>query len=144
MTSEFTIQQVAEATGLSVHAVRYYEKAGLLAPISRAANGHRRYSAEDIVWLEFLVRLRATGMSIQQVLEFANLVREQPTNVQQRRLLIEAHRNKVKQNIEELTNHLNVIELKIEHYKHLEATGESDKNCIFWNNYLKQVLDSET
>jgi DNA-binding transcriptional MerR regulator len=144
MTSEFTIQQVANATGLSVHAVRYYEKAGLLAPIQRAGNGHRRYSAEDIVWLEFLVRLRATGMSIQQVLEFANLVREQPTDVRQRRSLLEAHRNKVKQSLEELANHLNVIELKIEHYKHLEATGENDKNCIFWNNYLKQALDSES
>jgi DNA-binding transcriptional MerR regulator len=50
MTSEFTIQQVANATGLTVHAVRYYEKVGLLAPIQRAGNGHRRYSVEDIVY----------------------------------------------------------------------------------------------
>jgi DNA-binding transcriptional MerR regulator len=39
MTSEFTIQQAANATGLSVHTVRYYEKAGLLAPIQRTGNG---------------------------------------------------------------------------------------------------------
>ncbi|MGH7999672.1 MAG: MerR family DNA-binding transcriptional regulator [Brasilonema sp.] len=41
MTCEFTIQQVAQATGLSIHVLRYYEKVGLLAPIQRAANGHR-------------------------------------------------------------------------------------------------------
>jgi DNA-binding transcriptional MerR regulator len=143
MTSELTIQQVAEATGLSVHALRYYEKVGLLAPIQRAANGHRRYSVEDVAWLEFLVRLRTTGMSIQQVLAFANLVRENPHDVQQRRLLLEAHRDKVKRNLEELAHHLHAIELKIAHYQELEAKGESDRNCIFWNDYLKQVLESE-
>jgi DNA-binding transcriptional MerR regulator len=143
MASELTIQQVAKAAGLSVHAVRYYEKAELLAPIQRASNGHRRYSSEDVVWLEFLIRLRATGMSIQQIHGFAELVRQQPTNVQERRLLLEAHRDRVQKNLEELTHNLHVIELKIEHYKHLEATGESDRNCIFWKNYLEQVLDDK-
>jgi DNA-binding transcriptional MerR regulator len=139
MVNEFTIQQVAEATGLSIHALRYYEKAGLLAPIQRASNGHRRYSAEDIIWLEFLMRLRETGMPIQKVLAFANLVRQHPNQVSQRRVLLEEHRDQVKQYLEELTNHLQVIDLKIDHYKHLEATGESDRNCIFWKHYLENA-----
>jgi DNA-binding transcriptional MerR regulator len=143
MTSEFTIQQVAEATGLSIHALRYYEKAGLLAPIQRASNGHRRYSAEDIAWVEFLVRLRETGMPIQEMLAFAALVRQHPDRVNQRRLLIEKHRDRVKQRLEELTNHLRVIDLKISHYKHLEATGENDRDCIFWKHYLEKALDAE-
>ncbi|NMG05835.1 MerR family transcriptional regulator [Brasilonema sp. UFV-L1] len=143
MTSEFTIQQVAQATGLSIHALRYYEKVGLLAPIQRAANGHRRYSAEDVAWLEFLVRLRETGMSIQRVLAFADLVRQRPNEVGERRVLLEEHRNQVKKHLEELTHHLQVIELKIEHYKQLEATGESDHNCIFWKHYLEEVLNNK-
>jgi hypothetical protein len=36
-----------------------------------------------------------------------------------------------------------VIDLKIEHYKQLEATGENDRNCIFWKHYLKKALDSK-
>jgi DNA-binding transcriptional MerR regulator len=142
MTTEFTIQQVAKATGLSIHALRYYEKVGLLAPIQRASNGHRRYSAEDVAWLEFLVRLRETGMPIQRVLAFADLVRQRPNEVGERRVLLEEHRNQVKQNLEELTLHLQAIDLKIEHYKHLEATGENDRNCIFWKHHLEQSLDS--
>ncbi len=143
MTSKFTIQQVAEATGLSIHALRYYEKVGLLAPIKRASNGHRRYSAEDIVWLEFLVRLRETGMPIQKVQAFADLVRQHPDQVSQRRVLLENHREQVKQHLKELTNHLQVIDLKISHYKHLETTGESDHNCIFWKHYLENTLDDQ-
>src|SRR5215510_4959565 len=38
-----TIQEAAEATGLTTHTLRYYERIGLLAPIGRAANSHRRY-----------------------------------------------------------------------------------------------------
>ena len=139
MNTELTIQQVAEVTGLSTHALRYYEKIGLLAPIQRAANGHRRYSAEDVAWLEFLVRLRATGMPIQKVLAFADLVRQRPHEVHERRVLLEEHRDRVKKHLEELTYNLCIIELKIEHYKQLEATGESDRNCIFWKNYLEQL-----
>jgi DNA-binding transcriptional MerR regulator len=143
MATEFTIQQVSEATGLSIHALRYYEKVGLLAPIHRASNGHRRYSAEDVAWLEFLVRLRETGMPIQKVLAFVDLVRQRPNQVSERRVLLENHRNQIKQHLEELMHHLQVIDLKIEHYKHLEATGETDHSCIFWKHYLENTLDSK-
>ncbi|ESA37405.1 family transcriptional regulator [Leptolyngbya sp. Heron Island J] len=143
MTTEFTIRQVSEATGLSIHTLRYYEKVGLLAPIYRASNGHRRYSAEDIAWLEFLVRLRETGMPIKKVIAFADLVRQQPNEVSGRRGLLEEHRNQVKQHLEELTHHLQVIDLKIEHYKQLEATGENDHSCIFWKHHLEKSLDSK-
>jgi DNA-binding transcriptional MerR regulator len=143
MTSEFTIQQVAEATGLSIHTLRYYEKVGLLAPIQRASNGHRRYSTEDVTWLEFLVRLRETGMPIQKVFAFANLVRQRPNDVSERRELLEAHRDRVKKHLEDLTHNLQVIEMKIEHYKHLETTGENDRNCIFWKHYLEREREDK-
>jgi DNA-binding transcriptional MerR regulator len=49
---------------LSTHTLRYYERAGLLDPVGRAESGHRRYVAADLAWLDFLTRLRATGMAI--------------------------------------------------------------------------------
>ena len=53
METELTIQQVAARTGLSVHTLRYYERNGLLEPINRAANGHRRYSQRILLGLSF-------------------------------------------------------------------------------------------
>jgi DNA-binding transcriptional MerR regulator len=111
--------------------------------LKRASNGHRQYSTEDITWLEFLIRLCETGMSIQKVLTFADLVRQRPNEVGERLMLREEHRERVKKNLQELTQHLQVIEMKIEHYKHLEATGESDRNCIFWKHYLETKLDGK-
>ena len=48
MDEELTIQQAADQTGLSLHTLRYYERIGLIPPIRRAPNGHRRYSEQDV------------------------------------------------------------------------------------------------
>lgn len=59
------ISEAAAATGLSTHTLRYYERAGLmLDPIDRASSTHRRYTESDIGWVQFLTRLRSTGMPI--------------------------------------------------------------------------------
>ncbi|NDJ20673.1 MerR family transcriptional regulator [Nostoc sp. B(2019)] len=117
---ELTIQQVAVLTGLSVHTLRYYERNGLLAPVNRAANGHRRYSATDIARIKFLTRLRTTGMPIRQMQQFADLYRQKPEAIAERRLILEAHKHEVKQRICELNHNLEAIQKKIQHYNELE------------------------
>lgn len=120
-----TIQQVAHQTGLSVHTLRYYERNGLLEPVNRASNGHRQYSADDLIRIEFLNRLRATGMPIRQMQEFARLFRQRPTAIAERRAILEAHKEQVQAHIDELTRNLEVIQWKICHYQELEAQQEA-------------------
>jgi DNA-binding transcriptional MerR regulator len=126
METELTIQQVAARTGLSVHTLRYYERNGLLEPVNRAANGHRRYSAEDITRIEFLTRLRTTGMPIRQMQQFATLLRQQPEAISDRRLILEMHEREVQQRIQELSRNLAAIQWKIQHYKELEARNKTE------------------
>jgi len=114
MDSELlTIEQVVERTGLSAHTLRYYERIGLLEPIGRAASGHRRYAAKDLAWLEFLTRLRATGMPIRQMQKFAALRRQGDTTIAERRALLEDHQQMVRIHIEELQRNLDAITRKI-------------------------------
>ena len=120
MEQELTIQQVAQATGLSTHTLRYYERCDLIAPIHRANNGHRRYSAQDIRWIQFLTKLRMTGMPLRQIQQYATLLRQQPDAIQARRALLEAHRQTVVQHLQELQENLAVIDWKIQHYKEIE------------------------
>ena len=120
MEQELTIQQVAQATGLSTHTLRYYERCDLIAPIHRASNGHRRYSAQDIRWIQFLTKLRMTGMPIRQIQQYATLLRQQPDAIQARRALLEAHRQTVVEHLQELQENLAVIDWKIQHYKEIE------------------------
>lgn len=125
MDTEMTIQQVATVTQLGVHTLRYYERIGLLTPISRASNGHRRYSQRDIAWIEFLTRLRATGMSIQHMQQFAELRKQGDPTISQRRQLLESHQQIVQQQLEELSQNLSVIKEKIDYYKELELQHDS-------------------
>ncbi|MBW4473933.1 MAG: MerR family transcriptional regulator [Stenomitos rutilans HA7619-LM2] len=106
--------------------MRYYERNGLLEPVDRASSGHRRYCEEDIARIEFLTRLRATGMPIRQMQEFARLFREQPDAIGDRRQLLEVHEQQVQAHIQELQRNLEVIQWKIGYYKGLEARQQAD------------------
>ncbi|NJL93467.1 MAG: MerR family transcriptional regulator [Anaerolineae bacterium] len=117
---QLTIREAAQRTGLSVHTLRYYERIGLLLPVERAANGHRRYAEIDLRRIEFLNKLRTTGMSIQQMCEFAALSQESDLTVPQRLAMLEAHRNEVLTYLDELRDNLGAIERKIALYRSIE------------------------
>lgn len=121
MTEGLTVRQAAEATGLGEHTLRYYERVGLLDPVGRASSGHRRYSAEDLSWIEFLSRLRATGMPIRLMRRYADLRRQGDATLAERRALLEEHGRAVRERLEDLGRNLAVIEAKIRTYEEMEA-----------------------
>jgi DNA-binding transcriptional MerR regulator len=114
---KLTIQQVAEATGLSVYTLRYYERIGLIHQINRAENTHRRYTADDIGWIDFLNKLRATGMSIQQMRDYAELQRQGDSSLPQRLQMLKDHQCKVEARMAELQEHLKFIHYKVGIYE---------------------------
>ncbi|MGB3309829.1 MAG: MerR family transcriptional regulator [Nodosilinea sp.] len=128
MDTELSIQQVAAITQLSTYTLRYYERIGLLAPIERASSGHRRYSSQDIDWINFLTRLRATGMPIREMQQFAELRRQGDLTLTKRRQLLETHQQRVHQQIDELTKNQKIIQEKIKHYQKLE--GQHDTSSL--------------
>lgn len=121
---ELAIKEVAALTGLSAHTLRYYERVGLLDPVSRAKSGHRCYSRQDVAWIEFLGRLRATGMPIRQMKRFAELRRGGEPTVPARRALLEEHRTEVRGRVAELERDLTAIDEKVELYEQMEASND--------------------
>ena len=120
MQQELTIRQVAEITGLSAHTLRYYERIGLLESVNRTSSGYRTYDAANIAWIEFLNRLRENGMSIRQMQKFSVLRNQGSVTVRERRILLEQHRDIVKNHLAKLEQNLKTIEDKITYYKELE------------------------
>lgn len=121
-----SVQRVAEMTGLSAHTLRYYEEAGLLDPVGRTASGHRRYSAEEVEWVRFLACLRALEMPIRSMHRYAELWREGPRTVAERRVLLEEYGSEVRDRIDELGRNLAAIEEKIGIYREMEAKDGDD------------------
>jgi DNA-binding transcriptional MerR regulator len=114
MSTGFTIAEAAERSGLTAHTLRYYERDGLmLAPVDRAATGHRRYSDHDLTWIKLVTCLRGTGMPIRDVRRYAELVRAGDGNEQERLALLRSHRATVLARLAEVTAHLGAIDHKI-------------------------------
>lgn len=112
----YTIQQVAQKTGLTVYTLRYYEEIGLLDPVPRATNGHRSFTDSDLMRIETLKKLRLTGMSIEGMKHFIDLYREGSKTARARRDLLTTHRKQVEAQIEALVEVLGFIDYKIEMY----------------------------
>ena len=86
--------------------------------------GQRRYSADDLAWLAFLQRLRATGMPIRDMQRFVELRRQGDATIAARRALLEAHRDEVLERIAELQRDLATVTDKITHYQNLETASD--------------------
>jgi DNA-binding transcriptional MerR regulator len=123
-----TIAEAARRTGLSVHTLRYYERAGLvITAVDRTHGGRRRYQREDIKWIVICTKLRATGMPIKTIRAYAELVAAGPGNEQERLALLEAHRAEVRARLAEIQEHLKLIDRKIDVYQGSLAAGEADQ-----------------
>jgi len=117
MATTFTIADAAKTSGLSAHALRYYERAGLLDPIARDESGHRRYRDEDLDRIRFLTKLRATGMPIREVRRYAELIKRGNATSAERMQLLESHREAVRALLNETAKNLELIEAKIDYYR---------------------------
>ena len=117
MSTDLTIRQVAETMGLTAHTLRYYEREQLIPPIERAESGHRRYSETDLRRIEFVKRLRSTGMPISKIQRYVALASEGDEGVFERLAIMEAHRDRLIAQIEELSGFLERIESKVEGYR---------------------------
>lgn len=107
---------LARRSGLSAHTIRYYERIGLLPFAERDGSSHRDYDASILVWIEFLGRLKTTGMPIRDMLRYASL-RERGVETEAERCeLLEHHREAVRAQVAELQACLLVLDTKIAGY----------------------------
>lgn len=110
------IGELARRSGLSAHTIRYYERIGLLPYAERDSSSQRDYDASILIWIEFLGRLKTTGMPIRDMLRYAAL-RERGVETQAERCaMLEQHRESVRAHANELAACLLVLDTKISGY----------------------------
>jgi DNA-binding transcriptional MerR regulator len=116
MDKPLSIGECAAATGVTPDTLRYYEKIGLLARVSREKSGHRRFGDEDVRWVVFLRRLHDTGMPIRHMQQYARLLRRGDGTIAERRALLQLHRDDIRARMATLSENLRMIEKKIRIY----------------------------
>lgn len=123
-----SVAEAAHRCGVSVHRLRYYERAGLVVTtVDRTTGGRRRYRQLDLDWIKVCTKLRATGMPIKTIQRYAQLVSAGRGNEQDRLALMEAHRADVLAKLAEQQECLTLIEHKIDVYRGRVAAGDADQ-----------------
>jgi MerR family transcriptional regulator, aldehyde-responsive regulator len=114
---ELTPAEMSQRTGVSIDTLRYYEREGLLANVARADSGHRRYSTDDVLWVEVLRCLRNTGMTIDQLRHYCSLGQQGQGTAPERMDMLSKHRALLVEQIAELRLAIDLIDHKIDHYR---------------------------
>lgn len=114
---EYTIGEFSKLTDLGIHTLRYYEHEGLLTP-ERNSSNRRCYSDKDLVWIEFIKRLKDTGMPIKQIQHYAKLRAEGDLSLNERMKMLTMHRESLNEQIKVLQEHLAKLDDKIDFYHH--------------------------
>ncbi len=117
------IAEVAERSGLTVSAIRYYEKSGLCPPISRGPDGKRQFNATDLDWLTLLSSLRETGMTLSDMRAFAALYRGGDETIPERKSALLKHRDSLAIRQVQLDRCHDILNRKLKKYQ--EIIGES-------------------
>lgn len=82
----FTIGEVAERSGFSASALRYYEDHGVIEPVDRTPAGYRLYDEGSLARLRFVARAKQLGCSLTEITELAQLWEDEDCGPVQRRL----------------------------------------------------------
>lgn len=111
-----SIKQAAKFTGLSEDTIRYYEKIGLLPYADRKANGHRTYSKHQLEGMVFLTRLKATGMTLEEMKRYRKLTEKGFASTSQRVSILIEHKERIQKEINRLLETQRILDYKIDHY----------------------------
>lgn len=119
----YTTGQMAELTGLSASALRYYDQQGLLPFVKRAPGGARVFEAADYAWLQTIECLKKTGMRLRDIRDFIDMAMEGDGTIEPRLALIEHRREAVRAQIAELQETLEMLDFKCWYYETARQAG---------------------
>ena len=105
----------AKATGLSLDALRYYEREGLIGPVERDAGGRRCYSDGDLAWIGIVTCLREAGLGIDDLRRFTQLL-QNSADPRDRVAFLRDRRLDLRERLQATEAALRVLEDKIAHY----------------------------
>lgn len=104
----YTMKEVSEAYSLSQYTIRYYDKEGLLPFVKRDQSGRRVFSKDDMEQIGLICCLKDSGMQIKDIKDYISLYQNQ--QMQEAKMLLIGHRDKIVDQIKSLESNLRVIE----------------------------------
>ena len=118
-----TIKDVSEKFNLTQDTLRYYERIGMIPPVTRTASGIRDYQESDLGWVELAVCMRSAGLPVEMMIEYVKLFQEGDCTIPARLQLLVEQRKVLLEQREHIDATLKRLEHKISIYETAVKTG---------------------
>jgi len=121
--TDITIGDVAEAAGVGVETVRYYERRGLISQPARAMGGYRRYGGGHVHRIHFIRRAQEIGFNLEEIESLLEL--EEGTDRRSIRRIASVRLEETRRRIADLRR----IERALSHLLHECETHAKSPRC---------------
>ena len=104
------IGELSKRSGLSIHTLRYYEKAGLIKAPERSNGNYRIYTEDDLTTLRFISCCKQCGFSLQEAAALVRIKDDKRNHVCEEAKAMTARKiQDISKQIEQLTNMLDTL-----------------------------------
>jgi len=118
-----TIKEVSEKYNITADTLRYYERAGMIPPVTRDANGIRNYTEEDLKWVELAICMRSAGLPVEALAEYVSLFQQGDSTIPARLQLLTEQRQTLLNQRKQIEETLARLDQKIARYDVAMETG---------------------
>lgn len=118
-----TIKEVSEKYHITQDTLRYYERVGVIPPVTRTKSGIRNYQEEDLGWVELSICMRAAGLPVESLIEYVNLCKEGDDTIPARLDLLKEEKEHLEEKKKQLQAAIDKLEFKVSRYEVAVKTG---------------------
>lgn len=119
-----TIKEVSQKYNISSDTLRYYERVGMIPPVTRTAGGIRDYGESDLGWVELALCMRGAGLPVEAMIEYVKLCQQGDSTIEARMLLLKEQMETLLEQKAQIENTIKRLDFKISRYEEAVKTGK--------------------
>lgn len=118
-----TISEVSEKYGITHDTLRYYERVGMIPPVTRTSGGIRNYQEQDLSWVELALCMRSAGLPIEAMIDYVHLFQQGDESIPARLQLLKDQMKSLEDQRAKIDATMNRLAYKISVYEKAVKTG---------------------
>ena len=119
-----TIKEVSQKYNISSDTLRYYERVGMIPPVTRTAGGIRDYGESDLGWVELALCMRGAGLPVEAMIEYVKLCQQGDSTIEARMLLLKEQMETLLEQKAQIESTIKRLDFKISRYEEAVKTGK--------------------
>ena len=119
-----TIKEVSQKYNISSDTLRYYERVGMIPPVTRTASGIRDYGEDDLGWVELALCMRGAGLPVEAMIEYVRLCQQGDSTIEARMLLLKEQMETLLKQKAQIESTIKRLDFKISRYEEAVRTGK--------------------